>query len=257
LEARLFTRADAGTLYLVGQKVLTFEITQNDTFGEDDAHWEEEKQIPPVPLDRKSASGYAAITGEVLNIEDVYTDTVHAFEGPRKYEDILVKSRQRKTPETVDLNTLIQRELEFLQADFTFKHEVKSDVQLAPGLPSFECVYTDFSQAIGNLLRNALDAMHSRDEKELRVHTREQDGVIYIEIRDTGSGISAADIPRLFEPFFTTKASEPNDDEPLGTGLGLYMTKRLLEPYSVEVSVQSELGVGTTFTLEIPLDQNT
>ena len=188
LEARLFTRADAGTLYLVGQKVLTFEITQNDTFGEDDAHWEEEKQIPPVPLDRKSASGYAAITGEVLNIDDVYTDTVHAFEGPRKYEDILVKSRQRKTPETVDLNTLIQRELEFLQADFTFKHEVKSDVQLAPGLPSFECVYTDFSQAIGNLLRNALDAMHSRDEKELRVHTREQDGVIYIEIRDTGSG---------------------------------------------------------------------
>ena len=257
LEARLFTRADAGTLYLVGQKVLTFEITQNDTFGEDDAHWEEEKQIPPVPLDRKSASGYAAITGEVLNIDDVYTDTVHAFEGPRKYEDILVKSRQRKTPESVDLNTLIQRELEFLQADFTFKHEVKSDVQLAPGLPSFECVYTDFSQAIGNLLRNALDAMHSRDEKELRVHTREQDGVIYIEIRDTGSGISAADIPRLFEPFFTTKASEPNDDEPLGTGLGLYMTKRLLEPYSVEVSVQSELGVGTTFTLEIPLDQNT
>ncbi|MFT5090056.1 MAG: GAF domain-containing protein, partial [Candidatus Latescibacterota bacterium] len=88
LESRLFTRADAGTLYLVGDDILTFEITQNDTFGKDDTHWEKESQIPPVPLDKKSASGYAALTGKILNIADVYSEKKHAFEGPKKYDQL-------------------------------------------------------------------------------------------------------------------------------------------------------------------------
>jgi len=392
LESRLFTRADAGTLYLVGDSVLTFEITQNDTLGKDDTHWEKESHIPPVSLDKKSASGYAALTGEILNIADVYREEKYAFEGPKKYdqlsgyrtqsmlvvpmknhdeqviailqllnakhaetgavmpfsheeevliqslasqaavainnvrlieetqrihalerqllqaermasvglvaagivhnlrnplmtvlgygellqieqpslpyveeiikagqqmsqmvEDILAKSRQRKTPEAVNLNILLQRELEFLQADSTFKNKVEKDIQLADELPTIECVYTDFSQAIGNLLRNALDAMHQSNERHLTVkshHTSEQ---ITIEIGDTGSGIAAEDIPHLFKPFFTTKNSEAKGDEPVGTGLGLYMLQRLLEPYSVDVQVESEVGIGTTFLLHIPL----
>jgi GAF domain-containing protein len=88
LESRLFTRADAGTLYLVGNKVLTFEITQNDTLGKDETHWEKESHIPPVPLDTKSASGYAALTGEIPNIDDVYSEKQHAFEGPKKYDQL-------------------------------------------------------------------------------------------------------------------------------------------------------------------------
>ena len=91
-------------------------------------------------------------------------------------------------------------------------------------------------------------------EKELRVLTRETGWLIIIEIGDTARGIAPADIPHLFKPFLTTKASDPVHDEPLATGLGLYMLKRLLEPYSVEVSVESELDVGTTFTLAIPLE---
>lgn len=392
LEARLFTRADAGTLYLVGDKVLTFEITQNDTLGKDDTHWERESQIPPVPLDKKSASGYAALTGEILNIADVYSEKEHAFEGPKKYdqlsgyrtqsmlvvpmqdhderviailqllnatdvdtgeivpfsheeevliqslasqaavainnvrlieetrrihalerqllqaermasvgmvaagivhnlrnplmsvmgygellqmenpdlpyveeiinagqqmtemvEDILAKSRQRKTPEAVDLNVLLQRELEFLQADSTFKHKVEKKVYLSAELPPLQCVYTDFSQAIGNLLRNALDAMHHSRERQLTVKSRCENGGIVVEIGDTGIGIADADIPNLFKPFFTTKNSEPRDGEPVGTGLGLYMLHRLLEPYRVDVQVESAVGRGTIFRLCIPL----
>jgi signal transduction histidine kinase len=392
LESRLFTRADAGTLYLVGDKALTFEITQNDTLGKIDAHWEKESQIPPVPLDKKSASGYAALTGEILNIADVYSEKEHAFEGPKKYdqlsgyrtqsmlvvpmqdhderviailqllnatdaetgvivpfsqeeevlvqslasqaavainnvrlieetrrihalerqllqaermasvgivaagivhnlrnplmsvlgygellqverpdlphvgeiikagqqmanmvEDILAKSRQRKTPEPIDINVLLQRELEFLQADSTFKNKVEKKVYFADQLPPFQCVYTDFSQAIGNLLRNALDAMHHSKARELTVRSHCADGQIVVEIGDTGSGIADADIPHLFKPFFTTKNSEPQNGEPVGTGLGLYMLHRLLEPYGVDVQVESTVGIGTTFRLNIPL----
>jgi len=82
-EARLFTRADAGTLYLVKDDHLTFEITQNDTLKDFQA-----EPPPPVPVDKNSCSGYAAVTGETLNIEDVYTEERYRFEGPKRFDQI-------------------------------------------------------------------------------------------------------------------------------------------------------------------------
>lgn len=85
-EARRFTRAEAGTLYLAKDEHLTFEIIQNDklqifvggSYGKAD--------IPPVALNKESVSGYVAVTGETLNIADVYAEEGHQFEGPRNYD---------------------------------------------------------------------------------------------------------------------------------------------------------------------------
>jgi GAF domain-containing protein len=85
-EARRFTRAEAGTLYLAKNESLTFEIIQNDklqifvggSYGKAD--------IPPVALNRESVSGYVAVTGEILNIADVYAEEGQHFEGPRNYD---------------------------------------------------------------------------------------------------------------------------------------------------------------------------
>jgi HD-GYP domain-containing protein (c-di-GMP phosphodiesterase class II) len=85
-EARRFTRADAGTLFLVQKDCLTFEIAQNDTLRIAAGGRRGQIAVPPVPLNRESASGYAAVTGESLNIEDVYTEQVHRFEGPKNYD---------------------------------------------------------------------------------------------------------------------------------------------------------------------------
>ena len=82
-EARAFTQADAGTLYLFRDEHLHFEIIQNDTLGSFVGGRHGEVNIPPLPLNKESASGYAAVTGETLNIEDVYTDEVYRFEGPK------------------------------------------------------------------------------------------------------------------------------------------------------------------------------
>ena len=387
-EARAFTLADAGTLYLVKGEVLTFEIAHNDTMGSRDSRWYDGADIPPVPLDKKSASGFAATTGEILNIEDVYLDEAHHFEGPKNYdkltgyhtqsmlvvpmkdhqdrviavlqllnatnqegavipfsqeeefliqslasqaavainnvrlyhlprqlsrqmvqsermasvgvlaagivhnlrnplmtvigfgeiiqlrypdldgldeivnagkhmndmvEDILAKSRQHKDTELVDFNLLLRRELDFMEVDSTFKHKVEKTVTLAEDLPSFECAYTDFSQTLGNLLRNAFDAMYDRAEKKLTVRSSRSQDHIILEIGDNGCGIPAENLSSLFDPFFTTKATEVTGDEPVGTGLGLYMIVRLMEPYEVEIKVDSKVDVGTTFRLHIPL----
>jgi len=86
LEARRFTGADAGTLFLAAEDHLTFELAQNDTLGEFTGSREAPK-VPPVPLNKDSASGYAAVTGKILNIEDVYAETgEYQFEGPKLYD---------------------------------------------------------------------------------------------------------------------------------------------------------------------------
>lgn len=87
LEARGFTRADAGTLFLRQGDELTFEIAQNDsidTFA-DGRHGKSDP--PPVPINRDSASGYAAVTGEPLNVVDVYDEHGDLqFYGPKQYD---------------------------------------------------------------------------------------------------------------------------------------------------------------------------
>ena len=167
-------------------------------------------------------------------------------------EDILAKSRQKKTPEPVDLNVLLRRELDFLAADLSFKHEVEKDIRLAERVPLIQCVYTDLSQAFSNLLRNAVEAMYGRPTKRLSVSTHSDGARIATEISDTGCGIPEEALPHLFEPFYTTKDSNAEGDAPIGSGLGLYMVHRLLEPYGAEIEVESTVEAGTTFRVIIP-----
>ena len=116
-------------------------------------------------------------------------------------EDILAKSRQHKDTELVDFNLLLRRELDFMEVDLTFKHKVEKTVALAEYLPSFECAYTDLSQTLGNLLRNAFDAMYDRAEKKLTVRSSRSQDHIILEIGDNGCGIPAENLSSLFDPF--------------------------------------------------------
>ena len=167
-------------------------------------------------------------------------------------EDILAKSRQQKGTESVDLNVLLTRELHFLEANQVFKHQVEKDIRLAGDLPVVEGAHTDFSQAFGNLLRNAVDAMHKREIKQLSVFTSFDGKHIVVEVSDTGCGIPESNIPKLFEPFFTTKSPQEKGDGPVGTGLGLYTVQLLLEPYDAEIEVKSVVDAGTSFLVRIP-----
>lgn len=88
-EARRITGADAGTLYLVEDKKLISEIIHNDTMKTYKGGTSKEKaDLPPVPLEENYVSGYVAITGKTVNIDDVYTDENFDFTGPRKYDSL-------------------------------------------------------------------------------------------------------------------------------------------------------------------------
>jgi two-component system NtrC family sensor kinase len=168
-------------------------------------------------------------------------------------DNILAKSRQNKTFEAVDINLLLQRELDFLKADQMFRYQVQTKINLMRNLPKVWCVYTDLSQVFGNLLRNAVEAMHNSSHQVLSILTVQKNQTVQVVITDTGDGILEANLENLFDPFFTTKMGD-GVSSPQGTGLGLYIVRQLLEEYGAKINVETEEGMGTTFSVDIPMN---
>lgn len=113
-------------------------------------------------------------------------------------------------------------------------------------LPRVRCYPGQLNQVFLNLLMNACDAMDSRGSIEIT--TRRTDGGVRIEVRDDGPGVPPELINRLFDPFFTTK------EVGKGTGLGLSLSHGIIERHGGKFSVNSNLGEGATFVIELPLD---
>jgi signal transduction histidine kinase len=148
-----------------------------------------------------------------------------------------VKSVER---ELVAVAQLIQQTLErFPPPDFV---EVKLDLP-----DNLSQAYADpqhIIQVLGNFTLNACQAM-SQHGGTLAISAHAQDGMIGISVRDTGTGISPENMKKLFEPLFTTK--------PKGIGLGLAVSKKLIEANGGRIEVQSEAGKGSTFTVYLPI----
>jgi len=107
--------------------------------------------------------------------------------------------------------------------------------------------YNQMKQVLWNLLINAAEAMP--DGGRIGIHIRADGKESVIKISDEGHGMDEGLLARIFEPFFTTKD--------VGTGLGLAIVKKLVEGYGGRMSVRSEVGRGTTFTIVLPLVDST
>jgi len=115
-------------------------------------------------------------------------------------------------------------------------------------IPTIMADQVQLQQVFLNLLLNAVDAMPGGGT--LTVNTSNLDGrSIKIEIGDTGEGISGDEMNKIFQPFFTTKSK--------GTGMGLAITRRIIEEHGGAISVKSEHGRGTIFTIILPIKQMT
>jgi signal transduction histidine kinase len=99
-----------------------------------------------------------------------------------------------------------------------------------------------FTEMLVNLLQNAREALGTSGEVHVRADS--QDHLVRIEISDTGPGIPPEKVEKIFEPYFTTKSK--------GTGLGLSIVRHNADIYSGSVRVESELGQGSCFVLELP-----
>ena len=122
---------------------------------------------------------------------------------------------------------------------------VEPHLELAEGLPPLLGDDSRLGQVVMNLALNSVQAMADGGGR-LRIATAAVDGTIQIEVEDTGCGIPAALLKRIYEPFFTTKPVGK------GTGLGLFITHRIVTEMGGTIQARSQLGQGTLFTVRIP-----
>lgn len=148
---------------------------------------------------------------------------------------------------------------ELLETEFLINRAVEEVKTLAGGLgveiirgePEASVILGDRGQlltALRNLLTNAIS--YSAENTRVSVTAREIDGIVEISVKDAGLGIPSHDLDRIFERFYRVDPARSRGTG--GTGLGLAIVKHVCQNHGGEVTVWSEIGTGSTFTLRIP-----
>lgn len=120
------------------------------------------------------------------------------------------------------------------------------ETQIPADLPAVIGIRDQLVQVVLNLILNAIDA--TPPGGKIQVRAERVDDRIVLEVEDTGSGIAAENLPRLFQPYFTTKKH--------GTGLGLFVTRKLVHEHGGQIDVASPPGAGACFRLKVPVAAN-
>ncbi len=167
---------------------------------------------------------------EVMRVNRIVTD--------------LLETARPKPPEIrpADLNATAEHAVIFARQQALSK-PVKVELHKSDGQLLVEHDTGQIHQVLLNLMLNAIQAIDGPGQVDVDVHTR--DGVAVVGVSDTGKGIDPEHLPNIFRPFYTTKGH--------GTGLGLSLARRIVEDHGGRITVQSEVGRGSTFEVQLPL----
>lgn len=146
----------------------------------------------------------------------------------------------------LELNKFLEQKLAFLAGEFE-KAKVTLRTGFDPELAQVNADGEQLWQATLNLIRNSLEAMPGGGE--LTVATWRHNGHAQLRVTDRGQGMNQEQLRHVFTPFFTTKTG--------GTGLGLTLVQQIALEHGGHVECESQLGVGTTFTLYLPISNKT
>jgi len=156
-------------------------------------------------------------------------------------------SRQRKPDKTLsDINSILNEGISLVENQALF-HNIEIVTNLDEALPK---VVVDPSQIVRvfiNLIVNAAEAMESNGRLTITSSFDKEKKCVEVEVSDTGPGIPEENLDKIFDPFFTTKETGH------GVGLGLAISYGIIKEHKGSISVESEVGRGTTFTVRLPL----
>jgi signal transduction histidine kinase len=155
----------------------------------------------------------------------------------------LLNSGKLRPPELEkgNINEIIEEMLLFMHYELE-KNNIKYSADLNPFLPEVMAEEHQIKQVLLNLIQNAMQAMEGGGE--LFLQTSIDGEFVQVSISDTGVGIPEDSIKNIFEPHFTTKKN--------GMGMGLAISREIIEYHNGNISVESQLGMGTTFTISLP-----
>jgi PAS domain S-box-containing protein len=165
--------------------------------------------------------------------------------------DVLYFARPRKPQfDLVNINIMLDTVITFsLKSDRVLlrNKSIKVIKEFDENLPRTMADLMQLQQVFMNLLINAVESLQEGGVITVKTHYEPSDNSIHISIADTGKGINNELKEKIFELFFTTK--------PKGTGLGLPITKRLIEQHGGNIRIETSLGKGTTFNVALPVKQ--
>lgn len=152
--------------------------------------------------------------------------------------------RGDNTLETLQVNDVLLEVLQFLENSMVSKR-ITVDLQQRKDLPKLRSDKVQLQQIFLNIINNAIDAIG--EDGLVSINSYLVAGDIRVVIQDDGPGIPEEVIPHIFEPFFTTKKQGK------GTGLGLSITYGLVKKLGGDITVRSQIGKGTAFTITLPI----
>ncbi|HKM49283.1 MAG TPA: ATP-binding protein [Terriglobales bacterium] len=147
--------------------------------------------------------------------------------------------------QSTDLHTVIDRSLLLVRHQLELVG-VQLQLNYAENLPLVPCDPAQIEQVLLVLIMNAIDAMPRGGNLWIKTELSDDEKEIRIQVRDDGAGIAPDVLPQIFEPFLTTKESGR------GVGLGLAISRGIVERHQGRIEVESTLGRGTTFTVTLP-----
>ena len=169
----------------------------------------------------------------------------------RLIDDVIAISRlehgSNQSMQPVNINDLLEQAARQFTSEIDRKN-LKLQLDINHDLPSILANIDQISQSLALLVENAV---HYTDQGEIRLRTRHQHSEIMIEFRDTGIGISAADLPLIFDRFY--RADSARSTYAGGTGLGLAIVRRVVELHNGRIEVESIIGEGSTFRVYFPI----
>ena len=182
-------------------------------------------------------------------LESARTCTLDAAQTVRRVQTFARWQRNELSIQLVDFNQLVRETLELTRHKWeSLDHALGTPITVQLQTEAKESVLgspAELREVVTNLIFNAVDAMPHGGQ--LSVRTWSNAGNVFLSVGDSGTGMTESTRRRLFEPFFTTKGER-------GTGLGLSVTFGIVQRYEGEITVDSELGRGSTFTVRLPLE---
>ncbi|MFH0953209.1 MAG: ATP-binding protein [Verrucomicrobiota bacterium] len=182
------------------------------------------------------------------HIMTLVDDMNHGSERIKQIVDALrgfVRQDEGLLLDRVEINTLVEAAVRLVENE-VHKHAVVC-LDLGEHIPSFTGNSQKIEQVLVNLLVNASQAIEEDKKGRVVVRTRGEGKDVVIQVEDNGRGMNDQTLKRIFDPFFTTKRARG------GTGLGLAISYRIITEHGGTITVASEQGKGTTFTIRIPV----
>jgi signal transduction histidine kinase len=151
----------------------------------------------------------------------------------------------------VALAEVVSQAVQIIQPQLEQKHLTLHE-HLSPDLPHIEVDPERVAQILRNLLRNAIT--HTPDGGEISITTNRDQACVHISVQDSGTGIAPEHLPYIFERFYRADPSRARTTG--GTGLGLAVVKQMVQAHGGQITIASQQGQGTCFTVTLPVVSN-